>query len=72
MRWQKELHETSNSSVYKKARKLFLENNCSINCAYCPYHRRENFIRHNDHRTWKKYRKTQYKMKKDQKSVEKC
>jgi len=55
--------KTSNSSVYKKARKWVLESKCEIKCGYCPYHKHENWSRHNDSCNWKKYRRTQYKNK---------
>ena len=60
-----EYRTTSNSFVYNRARKYYLESEKLINCAYCPYHKNENGKYHNrrDYRNWKRYRKTQYKVK---------
>ena len=51
---------TTNSRTYRRARKIVLENEGLINCAWCPFHKGENTTR-KDNRTWKRYRKTQYK-----------
>lgn len=37
------MDSTSNSSVYNKARKIYLEQKGEISCSYCPYHRVENY-----------------------------
>lgn len=37
-----ELKTTTNSQVYKRARKQHLENTGKINCSYCSYHQGEN------------------------------
>ncbi len=65
MKIKTEYETTSNRTVYNRARKWHLENEGSINCAYCPYHENENDKYHNgrDYRNWKRYRKTQYKVK---------
>lgn len=60
-----EYHNTSNRSVYNRARKYVLENKCEIHCAYCRYHKGENNRYHTwgKPQSWKKHRKTQYKCK---------
>lgn len=35
----------TNSTVYNRARKVFLELRGNINCSRCPYHRKENASR---------------------------
>lgn len=62
MRFKEEYNKASNSSVYNKARKLWLESEKLICCSYCPYHKNEN-RRTYDNRSWKRYRKTQYRKK---------
>lgn len=54
------MQATDNSQVYKKARKRYLEGR-GISCAFCPYHRNENWERQNNQRNWKKLRKTKYR-----------
>jgi len=55
---------TTNNSVYNKTRKWYLEATGTIRCAYCPYNKHEN-KRYGPwkrgQRSWKNYRKTQYK-----------
>lgn len=58
-----ELRYTSNSQVYKRALKHHRENKGEINCAFCRYHKGENGgWGYNAERSWKKHRKTQYKV----------
>lgn len=45
-KFRKEYNETSNRSVYNKARKRILENDAKIHCSYCGYHRGENNRNH--------------------------
>ena len=65
MKISEEYRTTSNRRVYNRSRKFVLENTCQIDCAYCPYHKNENFVgkRAGQHQSWKKHRKTQYKGK---------
>ena len=59
-----EYRYTGNSSVYRKARKWYLESVCEIRCAYCRYHKGENDRgSYGTPQSWKKHRKTQYKVK---------
>jgi hypothetical protein len=62
MRIKKLLKSTSNSSVYKKARKIYLARKGEVECEFCDYHRFENgwYYKYYD-RSWKHSRKTQYK-----------
>ncbi len=55
------METTDNSSIYKKARKRYLEGR-GISCVFCGYHKGEN-TRHKYQRTWKKTskRKRQFK-----------
>ncbi len=57
------LKSTTNSAIYKKARKHFLEDEGDIRCSFCPYHDGENCRRHRKSKCWKRFRKTQYKTK---------
>ena len=61
-----EYKTTSNSQVYSRSRKFMLESHSKICCGYCPYHKNENFKgkRQGVPQSWKKHRKTQYKVKK--------
>jgi hypothetical protein len=53
---------TSNSCLYNRYRKMFLESERIISCSRCPYHKSENFRRRRHaQRSWKEYRRTQYK-----------
>lgn len=61
VKYKAEMDYTTNNSVYNKNRKHYLENICEIRCARCPYHGGENHSRKSIQRSWKKYRKTQYK-----------
>ena len=63
-KYKKILDTTNNSRVYKIALKHYREITGDISCAYCPYHRNENYTRYSDYikRNWKSYRKTQYKI----------
>jgi hypothetical protein len=56
-----EMEYTSNRSVFNKCRKWYLESIGEIHCARCRYHKGENRSDIWCHRSWKKYRKTQYK-----------
>ena len=61
----KELMDTTdNPKVYSKARKRYLEGR-GISCAFCRYHRNENWKRQNFQRSWKRTskRKHQYQLK---------
>lgn len=59
------LDTTTNSKIYKRALKFHRESTGKIKCSRCPYHGGENghYYNHRDYRNWKKYRKTQYKIK---------
>lgn len=63
MKMKDTVKSTSNSTLYNKIVKRYKENKGMINCAYCPYHRGENRSYHSDVKSWKNYRKTQYKVK---------
>jgi hypothetical protein len=52
---------TDSPQIYKKARKRYLQGR-GISCAFCPYHRYENSD-YKHQRSWKKFRKTKYKLK---------
>lgn len=41
-KYKRTMDTTSNSSVYNKARKHFLQSKGDIYCAYCKYHKGEN------------------------------
>ena len=56
---------TANNRVYSRALKHLRENKGEVNCAYCPYHKMENQT-YCSIRSWKKYRRTQYKVVKFQ------
>ena len=49
-----------NRTAYNKYRKRYLAYTGQINCSFCPYHRGENSGRDAD-RSWKKYRRYQWK-----------
>jgi hypothetical protein len=51
-----EFKTTTNNSVYKKYYKMKY-----ASCSFCPWHRIENAT-HTVRRSWKKYRRTQYKI----------
>jgi hypothetical protein len=57
--YSKEYLLTTNSSVYRKLHKLMLAQTTGI-CTRCPWHRSENREK-TPHRSWKKYRKHQWK-----------
>jgi len=64
MRNIEEFKYTGNRAVYNRALKLYRDSQGDINCGYCRYHKVEN-IKSNSYyknRTWKRHRKTQYKM----------
>lgn len=54
------MQSTDNPQIYKKARKRYLEGR-GISCAFCKYHLGENQD-HKYQKSWKKFRKTKYKM----------
>jgi len=56
---------TTDSKTYKRVLKMYREVRGDIDCSICPYHGGENGYYHNhrDYRNWKRYRKTQYKVK---------
>ena len=59
---RREMDTTSSNTVYRKARKLFLEMKGLIVCGYCKYHKNENLSGDTwNHRSWKRHRKTQYR-----------
>jgi hypothetical protein len=65
MKSKKILDSTTNSMIYKRVLKFHRESRGQICCSRCPYHDGENGYYHNhrDYRNWKRYRKTQYKVK---------
>lgn len=54
----KELKVTTNSTVYKRCRNSFISG-----CPICAPHKGCNRMYNSNIRTWKEYRKTQYKLK---------
>lgn len=60
--FKEEMDNTSNPTVYKKARKRELENSGEIDCSYCPYHQKEN-ITHKYQRSWKRSTKRKHQEK---------
>lgn len=52
---------TSNNKVYRIARKKYLENVGEINCGFCRYNKGENRNWGNHLKSWKNWRKKQYK-----------
>ena len=42
MKNNKLVKTTTNRGLFNRAHKIYLENRGKINCAYCPYHRKEN------------------------------
>lgn len=59
---KKIMDTTTNSRVYKRAYKRYLESKGKIYCSYCPYHEYENCDKNvGSFRSWKNYRKTQWK-----------
>jgi hypothetical protein len=61
MKKKEEMEATSNSMVYNKVRKLFMENNREIRCSRCPFHRGCNSRSFNRIKNWKEIRKTKFK-----------
>jgi len=60
MKTGEEYRYTGNLGVYNMARKWYLADVGDIFCSYCRYHKGENLMIY-DNRSWKRYRKTQYK-----------
>lgn len=61
MSMKKVLDETTNSNVYNKARKMYLDQTGQIDCSRCPYHKYENYKADSWRKNWKEFRKTQWK-----------
>lgn len=55
---------TSNSRVWALAHKLVMDHRGEISCSFCPWHRGENGFSQDCDRSWKNYRRHQYKGKK--------
>lgn len=53
---------TSNSRVHKQALRFQREHNGELKCSLCPYHGGCNDHGHDFSRSWKRHRRTQYKV----------
>jgi len=63
------MDSTSNSSVYKKARKLYLDHTGEISCSRCAYHCRDNSgKRARGYRDWKARKNQRYQWQKGKKT----
>jgi hypothetical protein len=60
MKIKNEMDITNNSSVYKKTRKKYLDNEGYISCGYCPYHKGENKNRKKINGKKPKYKNKKY------------
>ena len=56
-----EVKNTTNSRVYNLAMKVLREKHGEIRCSFCPYHRYDNDRARKSRRSWKSFRRTQYK-----------
>ena len=63
MKMKELLQTTDNSSIYNKVLKRFRESKGDIRCSVCPYHKCENDNGKRYLKNWKRYRRTQYKVK---------
>jgi hypothetical protein len=61
MKLKRTLEETTNSSVYRKTLKLYLESIGEIKCSRCRMNKGCNRYAYTLQCNWKKFRKTQYK-----------
>lgn len=65
MKIEEIVRRETNSTVYNRARKIFLERRGDINCSRCPYHRSENHSRDHKYGRGKDKQRAKYNKEND-------